>query len=127
MSSCIEKNSTLQQKATATVLKDGTVCYTKPVRYPKRFLKALRQLWFDADCENMSEAIFSCIEGHEKNGLLCDEKIVLNKESRQSLTIRFREKHYLYINKVCATKGIDTFSEGVLNVIEEYLSSEGRL
>ena len=106
-------------------LKDGTVCYTKPVRYPSVVLKRLKKIWYENDFKNMSEVIFYCIEEHEKNELLTKDKHIIKKENVKSLTVRFRERHYKYILKVCETKGLDKFTDGVIYVLYEYLNIKG--
>lgn len=120
-----EKKKT--RKSTPTKLVDGTVCYTIAVRYPNYILDALRRLCYEKKFENMSETIFYCIEGHRNRKFLSAKNIEFTKKDVTALTIRFRETHYDYIQKVCKTKRLKTFSSGVIHVVYEYLKAEERL
>lgn len=110
-----------------TVLVDGTVCYTLAVRYPNYILDALRELCYEKKLMNMSETIFYCIEGHKANELLTTNVITFEKKDVSPLTIRFRENHYKYIQAVCKTKGLKTFSNGIIHILHEYLTVKERL
>lgn len=110
-----------------TVLADGTVCYTKPVRYPNEIIDALRELSYEKKFDNMSQTVFYCIDAHEGKKLLSKEKRKFNTKAVKSLTLRFREYHYAYIEKVCEEKGLKSFSSGIIHIIYEYLKAEERI
>ena len=121
----IQRKRTRQSKP--TVLVDGTVCYTLAVRYPYYILDALRELCYEKELLNMTETIFYCIEGHKSNELLSSDVITFDKKDVSSLTIRFRENHYKYIQAVCKTKELKTFSNGIIHILYEYLKVKERL
>lgn len=106
------------------VLSDGTICYTKPIRYPEYMLQGLRDIWYDKKLKNMSEAIFYCIEYHERENFINADRYVINKTDKKSLTIRFREHHYDYILRVCEMKSLNKFTDGVIYVLDEYFKSQ---
>lgn len=115
------------RKSTPTKLVDGTLCYTMAVRYPKDIMDALRLLCYEKNFSNMSETVFYCIEEHLKRNLLVSDTRKFCKKDATPLTIRFREKHYDYINKVCAKKELKTYSNSILHIVFEFLKVEERI
>ena len=115
------------RKSTPSMLVDGTVCYTLAVRYPNDIMDALRKLCYENKLNNMTEAIFYCIEGHKKEDMANDEVMKFTRKEVTALTIRFRENHYDYIQQVCKNKSLKTFSSGIIHVVYEYLKAEKRL
>lgn len=116
-----------KRKSTPTKLVDGTICYTMAVRYPSDIMDALRLLCYEKKFNNMTETIFYCIEEHDKRNLMTEEVVKFNKKDATALTIRFREKHYEYINSICDIKTFKTFSNGILHIVFEFLKAEERL
>lgn len=110
-----------------TILADGTVCYTKPVRYPNEIIDALRELSYEKKFDNMSQTVFYCIDAHKDKKLLSREKHKFSTKAVKSLTLRFRKYHYVYIEKVCNEKGLKSFSSGIIHIIYEYLKAEERI
>lgn len=123
----IESSKKKTRKSTPTVLVDGTVCYTLAVRYPNDIMDALRKLCYEQKLDNMSETIFYCIEGHRKGNLQNKDVKKFTKKDVTALTIRFRENHYKYIQAVCETKGLKTFSNGIIHVVYEFLKVKERI
>lgn len=125
----VKKNfqSKKTRKSTPIKLVDGTICYTLAVRYPSDIMDALRLLCYEKKFSNMSETIFYCIEEHNKRNLLMGDVRKFCKKDATPLTIRFREKHYNYINEVCDEKGLKTFSNGILHIVFEFLKVEERI
>lgn len=119
------KKKTRQPKP--TTLADGTVCYTKPVRYPVEIIDALRDLSYENKFDNMSQTVFYCIDAHKSKKLLSNKKRKFNTKVVKSLTLRFREYHYSYIEEVCKEKGLKSFSSGIIHIIYEYLKAEERI
>ena len=115
------------RKSTPTVLVDGTICYTLAVRYPNDIMDALRKLCYEKKLDNMSETIFYCIEGHKEDNLLSEDVLSFTKKDVTALTIRFRENHYQYVQELCKTKGLKTFSNGIIHVVYEYLKVKERI
>lgn len=107
-------------------LKDGTLSYSVPIRYPENILESLRYLWYEKKFKHMSDALFYCIENHENKNFINCERKKIEKKGLTNLCIRFRENHCIYIKKVCRLKGVN-FTDGVIHILYEYLSSEKRL